>query len=363
MIYCTDTPNKVMRYVDKKVAASYAALSRSYKMKVIYAFRENPIRTTKATKRLIDFAEKEGIKVFHKVSSHVFDKTSTTDILEELFLTTEKEIIAWINFEGVKQGDLIVVKHFNWIHGNLLKNVKSHLHFEIGEQIVFTDEWPTNVTVDRVKKIDFYSTSITTLPINDKKWVEDIIIRRSDIDDLSFLESFTRLKKLSLFNAAIESSSTPNLPTLEELYACSLNCFIKIESLRKLTIFDTVLNDSTATVISSQKRLLYLAIKLCKNAFAFKIPATVRSMQFNYEREEDEQFYVDLLADQCAQLELREFRTNAKLQTIEWLKKEKICTWEFNGLVRERLNGKWILFIDRDFDLKLPYLNRRADNT
>ena len=129
MISCNDTPNKVMRYVDKKIVSSYALLSNSYKSKVVYSFRHDPTLTNKANIRFMDFAEKAGIVVFYKGCNY-YDESLSEDPIAKLDLSKSEDFAAWITTKGVKQGECTVVKYFNWIYGDWFKDVTTNIHFE-----------------------------------------------------------------------------------------------------------------------------------------------------------------------------------------------------------------------------------------
>ena len=174
MLSCTSTPNIILSFIDKKAVASYARLCKLYANKIIYTFQQHPVKTDKASIKFMNLAEKEGIVVYPKNYGFAYDKKSKKDPLRLFCLEKPKYFTAWIAAEGVKQNDCIVLKYFNRINGSCLKIVKSNIHFEYGEEIEFTEDWPTKVTVGRVRKVTICFIHNKSLPIRDVKLVEEI---------------------------------------------------------------------------------------------------------------------------------------------------------------------------------------------
>ena len=263
--------------------------------------------------------------------------------------------------EGVRQGEIIKVKQFNRIGGYLLSFIKSKIHFENGEWIWFTCDWPLYLTVGCVKQIRLNFIPTSDIPVIDKRSVICVEFWPPCNYDLMFLQQFKRLKQLLVWGKGTSSLTTPSLPFLEELEMQSTNVIIKTENLRELKISYTIIDESTAAFISRQSRLLVLCVYEVYNAPVVNFPSTIKRLFWKHENGQDTELHALHLTMQCASLNLREFKTNVELKTINWLNTQKIKTWEVNDVIREKKEDKWVLTIYGSFNTSLLSLNRKAD--
>ena len=359
MSICINNSNKVMSYAPKSVVASYANLSSQYTNKVSQILQSYSVRTDKANKNLIALADKMDIVVYPKTDFSAYDKKSSTNPLDQLDLGIPEYFAVWVANEGVKQGVCTVMKHFDYISGSLLEDNTSTLHFESGEKMDFSDDWPKNVSVGRVREIIFYSVPTTEIPIRDKISVESVCLNLPTDYDLTFIKQFTRLKNLWIYAREMTSLSSPSIPYLEKLETYSY-VLIKTKNLRELKINNITIDNEMAAFISQQTRLIVLDVYCIENSRIVQFPSTLRSLKWVPVLENDSQKQVEHLVANCERLTIREFKTNIILEKVDWLNARKIKKWELNGVERDFVDGKYKLTINY-FEPNLPYLDVKAE--
>ena len=359
MSVCTDNINFVLRYFKTTTLVSLDELSSRITDKVFGAMRTNTVRTERTSKRFMNIADKEGITVFPKTYWNTYDKKSTTNPLAQRDIRNSNDFAAWIDADGFQHGDRKVVRHFNVLEGYMFDDFHLQIHFEEGERITLYSELPINVTIGRVKELFFHFVPISDMAINDKRSVETVFFEPKNDYDLTFLQQFTRLKRLDVWGCGSMPLVKPFLPYIEEIYMHYTNIIVKTEDLRKLKIHFIIIDEQMATFISQQSRLLVLQI--VKNAIIMNFPSTIILLDWQPLLRQEYQLHREHLADQCAPLNLRMLKTNIKLKTIDWLSTKKIKQWDFNGASREKKGNKWVLKIYSSFDSNLPYLNCKAD--
>ena len=361
MNYCADTPDKVMKFTDKRILSSLSDLSRKYSNKVTNILRENLVLTDELTEKFMVLTEKESIVVFPKREHFIYKKTFLKNQLNKIDLQNQSNFAFWIASQGVKQSNYILIKYFNMISGSWLKNIKTPIHFDYGETIHFTIDWPVNVTVGRVRQVHLRFTPTTPLPIRENRYVEEVYFNLRGFTSLACLQPFTRLKKLKVTSQTNLSAIMLDLTFLEELDM--RNCFIKIniENLRVLSIRNITFDDEVISLISRQSHILVLEIISSSNLHLVQIPETVRSIKWYPIIGENKDLLESHLNEQTKKLKMRMFETNVKLQTIDWLNMQLIETWEFNGVKRKKENGKWVMVISKNFNPNLPYSCCKAD--
>ena len=359
---CISNILEVMKYEKPSSVASYAELSQRTAAKVIAVLRTNPIETDKATKKLIDFADKEGIIVFNKNSRLIYDKKSTTKPLSVFDQCYPDEFAAWIQAEGVIKGDCIVIKQFNALYGVKLDNNQSQVHFEKGEWVCFDEYWQTNVTIGQLKRLWLHFNPKSDLPIQDSSSVEEVRFYPTTNFELTFLKHFPNLKRLEVHGqSGLLLSKPPALPNLIEFLMDSAKIIITTEKLRELEIKKVSIDDELVKYISSQTRLIKLIADCIENALFISFPSTLKKLDwFPNFKSEDNQLYLDHLIMQLSSLKLRSFETNVQFDNIDWLNTDKLKNWGFNGVSRKKVNGKiWLTIIS--YKTNLSYLDLKAE--
>ena len=361
MSFCSDNQNKIMQYVKKSIVTSYALLSKRTATKVFNSLRTKTVLADKANIKLISRLEKEDVVVYPKFHSFANDRKCLTDPITTLDLRQPEEFAKWIATEGFQQDGCTVIKHFNWIQGNWLKNVNLNIHFEKGNCIWFTRNWPANVTIGRVSEIKLKFVPTSDIPIYDKRSVEAVHFRTSDSFDLTFLKQFMRLKRLDVSVDNGKSLSKPFLPYLEELQISHTSVVINTENLRYMRITCITIDEAIVGFIAHQTRLLYLDVYGSTNMLAIRFPSSLKALKWEPIIEEDTEEHAKYLAENCKQLKLRKFKTKVKLKTIDWLDKKKVEQWRVNDVRKRKAGNKWVLEIVCYYDGTLPYLCCSAD--
>ena len=356
MSSCVSNPFKVMQYINKQLVASFADLSKKTTTTVFDVLRSTPLKVDEATKELLDLVEKKGMIVFPKEDELTYYTTSE-DTLTKLDLSEAEEMAAWIATEGVQQGENLVIKHFNGISGTWLGEIPFTLLLEDGQWIFLTDDWPSNVTVGRVKHVELDFMPTLELPIIDKRSIQSVTFESRADFSLIFLQKLTRLRKLRVRGFHI-SLSEPSLPHLEELEMDKLNIVIKTENLRRIQLFMIIMDEETAAFINKQKRLIVLEINYCDNSHFIRLPSTVRALTWVPSKFPKINLYPDL-AEKGKRLKLRKFETNVEMENLDWLVERKIGYWLLNGAFRNKEDGKWKLRVN-SWKPNLPYLDVKA---
>ena len=317
MTFCADNANTVMRYLKTSVVSSYADLSRRTTTKVIDCLRSHQITTNKATKKFINIVNRESIQVFPKNFNCVYDKTSTTDNMSQLDLTQPKDLNRCFETIGIQEGDCTIIKFFKLITANLLSNVKLNVHFENVISIEFTPDWPPNVTLGRVCEVEFRFIPTSYIPIRDKIYVETVRIWSRSEYDLTFLQQFTKLKRLLLFAKDNKFQlSKPSIPSLEELIMQNTNFIINTVNLRELIMTFITIDEEMTAFISQQSRLLVLSVFNCFYADLIPFSLTLNALNLNsfiFAKQKLE----DHLSQHYSKLKLRKFKTNILFGKID----------------------------------------------
>ena len=360
MVYCANDLTHVMSYTSTHYLASYATLSKRTTIKVIEALRVYPVLTDKATQKFIKFAQQEGITVFPKGEEYVYDKTSSTDPLYKLNLKEINDFSAWITFEGVHQGDISVVKQFKAIKGHWIQDVQSNIHLESGDNASFSGDQPKNVTYGCIRSLSLGFVQTQVIPIKVCKSVENVQFATLDDYDLIFLQQFTRLKTLIVEGYGRKSLSKPSLSYLEKLEMNYTKVVVENENLREMQIIGVFIDDELAEFISKQSRLLFLNVNNIRNSSIIRFPASITILSWLPNTDDDLTIFDKNVALSCMKLKLRKFRTNQKIDTIDWLQTKKIKMWEINGVKREISGGKFVLAITEGFYRNVSLMNREA---
>ena len=80
-------------------------------------------------------AEKEGIVIFPKSIYKVYDKTLSIEHISSICLSQSETFPFWIATEGIQQGNLTVIKHFDELKENWIKTLKLKVLFENYQKI------------------------------------------------------------------------------------------------------------------------------------------------------------------------------------------------------------------------------------
>ena len=362
MSYCASNINEVIQYVRKDIAISYANLSSQITPKVINLLRSGPIETDKVNQKFMELASKNNITVFAKDHSFEYDKSPTNPVIND-DVPLPKDFETWISTVGVKKDDLTVVKNFNWIFEFLFHNYKQPLLFENGKGIRFGRNWPSNVTVARVKEIVIDCFIPDHFPINDLTSVETVRYLCVNCY-LTFILLFTRLKRLIIDGENYHVEFKPYLPYLEELYLSQTSLIVDTENLRKLELENNIfLDDEITKFIWNQKRLLFLKVSSINYGLDFRFPSSIKTLIWIPEEKVEEikaKQYVNHLIKTSKKLKLRHFETNLVFENIKWMNTTKIKEWSINDSKREKVEGKWVFRIF-DYKKKLPGLNITAN--
>ena len=361
-MFCISNEAEVLNYQQPCKIITYITLSQRTKINDIRTLHSQIIKTDKATRNFIKFAEKHEIAVFPKYYLFFYNKKSSNETVPKRNIWQSDGIQHWLTAESIHQGKNLLINQFNWIQGFYLSGLKSPLILSNGCRIQFSGKWPDNVTVGQLKELQLDFTHTENIPIADKKSVKTIYIKPTEDFDLTVLQQFTILKQLCINGQQYKSRTTPFLPYLESLFVRNTKVIINTSNLRELHINGIDIDEETVAFITNQTRLIKLVACSVNKALEVLIPVTLRQLVWTPIIDEETDLLVNHLVKQCGKLTLREFKTNILLDNTKWLKKNKIESWRINDVERNRIDNKWVLSIDNKFKIDFPYLNRQADS-
>ena len=362
MCFCASNINYVMMHLKTSFLCKLFDLKINISKKVLNILRTRQLKVRLLRKAFQSFVEKQDLVVFSK-NSFPFNPSNTINQPSEFNLLNSKSFSEWIAAEGVKADDLTSISNFCKIDFRVIFEKIMKLHFENGYEISIFDEWPANVTVGRVTKLKIWKLQMNPLPIEDKNHVEEIFFYLKFAFEISFLEQFSRLKRLEI-NGNFDSFSKdkPSLPYLEELSIQSIKTLtVETSNLRILSVSKIVWNEDFSDLVFQQTHLLYLKIFEIQNFQDILIPSSINSLILISPVVGADTDLFSNLVTHGKKLKLRNFETNFEVKVIDWLISSKLKSWKFNEIIGLTENCVSKVKVLKKFDSALPFLKTKVD--